>query len=131
MREGRKFSLISFFSSFNNAFNGIKQSFREEHNIRVQAVIALIVLVLALLFQVSILEWLVLSLCIGLVISLELMNTAIERTVDLFCGNKYYDLAKFAKDAAAAAVFIASLTSLLIGFFIFLPRIYQFVITLF
>lgn len=125
MKENRVFSVKNFFSSLSNALNGIRDSFRDEHNIKIQLTAAIIVVIFSLLFRISHYEWLAIIVSIALVLSLELINTAIERTVDLFCAGEYHELARYAKDAAAGAVLIASLSSLIVGLVIFLPRIWN------
>lgn len=67
------------------------------------------------------------AFCIGLVISLELINTAIERVVDLVT-SEYHPLAKEAKDIAAGAVFVAAILSIVIGGIIFIPKIWSAII---
>lgn len=80
--------------------------------------VACIVVFLAYFFTVSKIEWILLLLCIGVVISLEAINTAIERAVDL-CTEEIKPLAKQAKDTAAAAVFVFAIISVIIGLIIF------------
>ena len=67
-------------------------------------------------------EWAILALTIGLVISCELINTAIEAVVDLVTED-YHPLAKVAKDTSAAAVFIFAIVAVIVGIIIFLPKI--------
>ena len=74
------------------------------------------------ILKVSILEWVILVLTIGIVLALEMVNTSIERAVDLVTKD-YLELAKNAKDIAAGAVFIMSIFSVVIGILIFLPKI--------
>ncbi len=67
-------------------------------------------------------EWAILILTIGLVISCELINTAIEAVVDLIT-EEYHPLAKVAKDTSASAVFIFAIVAVVVGLIIFLPKI--------
>ena len=76
------------------------------------------------LFHISIFEWLVILLTIAMVITLEFINTAIERVVDLVTTD-YKELAKSAKDVAAGAVLFMSLFSVIIGIVIFLPKVIE------
>lgn len=112
-----------FVKSFIYAGQGLQVTYKKEQNFRVELILGIIANSLAALFQVSLGEWLVIFLVTGLVLSLELLNTAIEATIDLTMGQKLHPLAKLAKDAAAGAVLVASLASLGIGITIFLPRI--------
>lgn len=108
-------------ASFRFATAGLVHVIKKERNMQIHLTIACIVLFLAYFFSVSKLEWMIILLCIGVVISLEAMNTAIERTIDL-CTDEYKPLAKQAKDAAAGAVFVFAIISVIIGLIIFLKR---------
>ena len=77
------------------------------------------------LLHVSIGEWLWLALCVFLVISSEVWNSAIENVVDLATNYKRHPLAKKAKDMAAAAVLLAAIFSLIVASLIFLPKIWH------
>lgn len=79
---------------------------------------------MALYLRFDSVSWALLFLAMGLVITAELLNTALERAVDMFTGGEFNNLAKDAKDVAAGAVVFASATSLLIGASIYLPRIF-------
>lgn len=109
-------------NSFKYAFDGLKYAFIYEQNLTVHLLATMIVIILGFLFKISIIEWLVLFLIIGLVIATELINTSIEATIDLIT-NEINPLAKVAKDTAAAAVLVFGITSLIVGALIFLPKI--------
>lgn len=83
----------------------------------------ILVVLLGFFLEVSKVEWLFLLILIGGVISLELINSSIENLVDLVTA-EYHPLAKKAKDMAAAAVFIYSIVSIIIGLIIFIPRLW-------
>lgn len=112
----------SFGEALPLAFSGISEAFRSERNLKIDGLCALAVLVLGALFQISVYEWLFVILCIGMVFSLEIVNTAIETVVDLVCP-EIHPLAKRAKDCAAGAVLCAALVSVVIGALIFVPHI--------
>lgn len=109
-------------NSFKYAFEGLKYAFIYEQNLTVHILATIIVIVLGFLFKISIFEWLVIFLIIGLVIATELINTSIEATIDLVT-DEINPLAKIAKDTAAAAVLIFGLTALIAGALIFIPKI--------
>lgn len=109
-------------NSFKYAFDGLKYAFIYEQNLTVHILATIIVIILGFLFKISIIEWLVLFLIIGLVIATELINTSIEATIDLIT-DEINPLAKVAKDTAAAAVLVFGITSLIVGALIFLPKI--------
>lgn len=121
IQDKSKFSLKRFKHSVAYALSGIRQSFKDERNLCVQMAAGVLVILGGIFFNITKSEWLVILVCIGLVLSLELVNTAIERTVDLFCETKHHPLAKYAKDAAAGAVLIFALTAAVIGLIVFLP----------
>ena|SRR5688572_10483287 len=112
----------SIAKSFGFAFNGLKEAFKNERNFRVQFVFAIIAIVLAFVFNLSTVEWAILLLTIAIVLILELINTSIEMVVDII-SPEIQEKAKIAKDVSASAVFIASVTSVLIGAIIFLPKL--------
>ncbi len=113
----------SLFDSFNNALFGVIRALKTEKNLRIDFIAATVVLASALFFNFSQNELLILIFTISLVISLELINTAIESVVDLVCGKTRHALARKAKDTAAAAVFVASLSAVLVGYVLFYTRI--------
>lgn len=108
--------------SFQFAFRGIWDTFRSERNFRIQLVVALIVVALGIVLDISITEWFICLLFISIVISLELVNTALEACVDLVT-KEYEPMAKKAKDAAAAAVLVSSIISGICGLVIFIPKL--------
>ena len=107
--------------SFIYAIQGIKTALKSEVNLKIHLSVALLVLICGFLFQISITEWLIILLCFGLVISMEIMNTAIETLVDLVSPNKH-SLAGKAKDLAAGAVLITAIFAALCGLIIFVPK---------
>ena len=109
-------------NSFKYAFAGLKYAFIYEQNLTVHILATFIVIILGFMFKISIFEWLVLFLIIGLVIATELINTSIEATIDLIT-NEINPLAKVAKDTAASAVLVFGLTALIVGALIFIPKI--------
>ncbi len=110
------------YKSFTYAFDGLKFAFKYEQNILVHTLATILVIVAGIYFQISFFEWIVLFLVIGLVIATELINTSIEATIDLVT-MEVNPLAKTAKDTAAAAVLVFGLTAIIVGLFIFVPKI--------
>ena len=109
--------------SFKFAFQGLRTAIKNEPNFSVQLAIATITLLLAVFLKLNTTEWLILVLVISSVLLLELVNTSIEAIVDLV-SPEVKDQAKVAKDVAAAAVLISSISATIIGGFLFLPKIY-------
>ncbi|MBT2710139.1 diacylglycerol kinase family protein [Pseudomonas sp. ISL-84] len=95
---------------------------KRERNLQIHLFISIAVILLGLVFAISWIEWIIILFAIGGMLSLELMNTAVERVVDL-ATEEYHPLAKQAKDTAAGAVFIYAFLSVIIGTIIFLPKI--------
>ena len=111
-----------FLESVSHALDGIAYTASHERNFRIEIMAACLVTVFSYFLHVSVIEWCILLLTISLVLVLEMVNTAIERTVDLVTKD-YYELAKNAKDVAAGAVLVASMFSVVLGILIFLPKI--------
>jgi diacylglycerol kinase len=108
--------------SFVNAFSGLGYFFRHERNGRVQSLIGLCALLLSAWFQISNTQWLVVLICIGSVLSLEMLNSALERLCDLVQPDFHPQIRRI-KDLAAGAVLWASLISAVAGAIIFLPEL--------
>ncbi|WP_235070013.1 diacylglycerol kinase family protein [Turicibacter sp. TJ11] len=117
-------SVKALIKSFKHAFFGILTSFVIGRNIKVHYTALLVAVLGGLYFGISKLEFLAILLISAQVISLEMVNTAIERTVDLVTSD-YHVYAKIAKDVAAGAVLIASIIAVIIGGVIFLPYIFN------
>lgn len=111
-----------FRSSFAHAFNGIAFALRTQRNMKLHLIATMLSSGLAYALSISHGEWLALTLCIGLVVVAETLNTAIEETVNLVT-SEYNEHAKHAKDTAAGATLLASCTALVVGGVIFLPKI--------
>lgn len=109
-------------NSFKYAFEGIITGIKEENNMKIHIIIMLLVIILGIVLKISKIEWIICIILFGFVISLELVNTAIENTVDLITIEKN-PKAKIAKDLAAGAVLIAAITAAIIGLIIFVPKI--------
>ncbi len=104
--------------SFNHAFEGIMYATRTQPNMRVHLVVAALVLLASLVLHLERYYIVALIVLIALVLSLELLNTAIEAIVDLLTV-AHHPLAKTAKDAAAGAVLVASVAAVVVGYLIF------------
>ena len=113
-----------FSVSVGHAIDGIEYAVNHERNVKIEILFGILVSIAGFLFHISIFEWLVILLTIAMVITLEFINTAIERVVDLVTTD-YKELAKSAKDVAAGAVLFMSLFSVIIGIVIFLPKVIE------
>jgi diacylglycerol kinase (ATP) len=108
--------------SFNAAIDGIIYSVRTQKNMRIHFFIAIAVLFFSLFFDLSKSELMILFLSITLVIVAEMINTAIENTIDMFA-NYYHPLAKIAKNVAAGAVLVSAINAVLVGYLIFFDNL--------
>lgn len=108
-------------TAFRTAIAGIRD-FSRERNSRIEIAAGIIAIVLAAVLRLPAVSWAILLLTIFGVLSLEAVNCAIERVVDL-ASPGYHELARQAKDIAAGAVLIAAIGSVGIGLILFLPRI--------
>lgn len=108
--------------SFRYAFEGIKALFRTEHNARIHGVASIAVGIMCLLLPISSTELILLVLSMTLVWLTEIINTAIEKTMDFISLEKHPQI-KLVKDLAAAAVLIAAVAAFIIGTIIFLPKL--------
>lgn len=124
MIEKKKHS-NAIFRKFSYALRGLFISLKEERSLVIHSVVALVTIVIGAILQISVIAWAILILTIGLVISSELMNTAIENIVDMVAF-KFNFNAKKIKDIAAAATLVLAIIAVVIGLLIFIPRIVEF-----
>ena len=110
------------YKSFGYAFQGIFNTIRTERNIKIHCAAAILVTIFGIWLQLSKTEWMICFILFGLILALELVNTAVEATVDLFTEERK-PLAKKAKDAAAGAVLIVAIFAAVIGILIFIPKL--------
>lgn len=109
-------------NSFKYAFEGVHRELKEEQNLKIHILIMILVIIAGFILNLSPMEWIICIILFGFVIALELINTAIELTVDLAMP-EIHPKAKAAKDIAAAAVLVSATCSVIIGVIIFLPKI--------
>ena len=109
--------------SFKYAFKGLLTVFREEQNLRIQILVAIVVTTFGVVFRISRFEWLIILLLVGLVILMEIVNSAVERVADML-KPRLNIYVKEIKDIMAAAVFFASLLAIIAGFIIFWPKFF-------
>ena len=119
----KPFSTRARLKSFIYAFHGICICITQEHNAWIHSLITALVISAGFIFHISIMEWIAISLCISIVFSAELINTAIERLTDKISPD-YHPDAGIIKDLAAGAVLICAFFSTIIGLLIFVPKIY-------
>jgi diacylglycerol kinase len=114
--------MLYFIRSLRFALHGIFHFFRRERNGQIQGVLAVLAIAAGVFFGITRTDWLALLLCTGLVISLEMLNSAIERICNLYT-TEIHPAIKIIKDVAAAAVLWSALVALVVGLVIFLPHL--------
>ena len=115
--------------SFANAWNGIVMCVAEERNIKIHCFAAVMVILFGFILHISVTEWCICFTLFGLIMGLELVNTAVESVVDLVTED-WQPLAKRAKDCAAGAVLIAAIWTAVTGGIIFFPKLWAFIVNL-
>ena len=114
-----RFKSQGFNNTFKNARKGFRLVLKSEMNIRIHVVIALLVLFFAYILNFSALEYCALLFAIAIVIISEMLNTAIEFTLDAMFHNRYSRMVGMAKDISAGAVMFASFISVFVGLILF------------
>ncbi len=109
-------------ASFKYAIRGICIAIKSEKNMQIHLIVALLVIIAGVFFSISLMEWLFCILCFALVISAELLNSAIEDVVDL-ASPQHHKLAEKAKDIAAGSVLITAVFAAIVGLLIFVPKL--------
>ncbi len=107
---------------FRYALNGLKEAILTERNIKIHFIAAIIVCSVGFFLPISNVEWAILCLAIGAVISMEMMNTALERALD-HLEPRHQPPIGIAKDMAAGAVFITALLAIVIACLVILPKL--------
>ncbi len=110
--------------SFKYAFSGLRYVILSQRNAWIHAVVTLLVVILAAVLNLTLQDWGILLLAIGLVWTAEIFNTALEALVDLVSPQPH-PLAKIVKDTSAAAVLVSAIISVMIGLLILLPPLVE------
>lgn len=118
-----KFKSQGFGNTFKNARKGMRIALKSERNIRIHFVTAVFVLLLGLVLGFSALKISVLLLAIGMVVCAEMLNSAIEFSLDAIFHNRYSKMVGMAKDISAGAVMFVTLIAVVIGALIFVPEL--------
>lgn len=115
--------MSGIYSNFTHAFRGLRYAFQEDI-FKIHCGIAIVVLLAGVLFRITMIEFILIFLAIGWVLTLEILNTIIEHVVDLF-KPEFHPHAKIIKDLASGAVLVFSFVAFCIGMVIFFPRFVQ------
>ena len=109
--------------SFKYAYRGIIYVLKTSRNFKIQLIFGVISLMIGMLLQISLSNYLILIATIMSVLILEILNSSIESIVDLVVKKEFSSLAKISKDTSAGAVLLASINSVIIAVYIFVPKI--------
>jgi diacylglycerol kinase (ATP) len=109
--------------SFKYAAAGVTYAFNTQRNFRIHCIMGTLAVTIGALLQLTGVEMAIICITSGLVLTLELLNTAIESVVDLTVQQTYHELAKIAKDCAAGAVLISAVASVFVGFCLIAPKL--------
>ncbi len=112
----------TFWHSLMYAFRGIVHTVRSQRNARIHLSILTLVIIVGLWLRLSLQEWAIITIVSGLVLSLELLNSALEHLADRVEPEFDHHIMR-TKDAAAGAVLIAALAAAIVGLLIFLPHL--------
>lgn len=115
----------SFRESFRCALLGLADAWKNERNMKIHLTATAVALIIAVKLRIERWEWLFFSSAVFLVFTMEMLNTALERVVDLFT-SEFHPLARLAKNAAAGAALLSALYALVVAALIFAPRLFNF-----
>lgn len=113
---------ITLTKAFGFAFYGLFLFFKMERNGKIQLALALLVIACGIALQITSHEWIYILLCIAAVLSLEMLNSVLEKLCDVICAD-FNPSIKIIKDVSAGAVLLTSIISAVIAAIIFLPKI--------
>ncbi len=111
---------MRFIKSIKYSLDGLFYAYRYEQSLWIHGFAVLLAVILGIIFQIKLSEWAIIFIALGIILALELINTAIEAAVDLTT-TEIHPLAKVAKDCGSAASFVMSIVSIVISLFVFGP----------
>lgn len=114
----------AFIRSVGLAMSGIRHSIATQRHMQFHCIAAFLVFVVGMILSLDTLEWALIAMAVGMVISAEVMNTAVEKVVDLACPERH-PLAKTAKDCAAGAVLICVIAAVITGLLVMGPPLWR------
>ena len=120
--ELKKKGFKRFLSSFKYSLQGLKYAYKNEQSMLIHFIATLLIVILGFLLNISLTEWAIVLIAIGVTLAAELINTAIEAAVDLIT-LEIHPLAKIAKDCGSAATFVFSMLTAVIALIIFVPKV--------
>ena len=124
--KGKKktYSIKRLGNSFVYALQGIKSAYKSEQNLLIHTIVAILIIALGIILQLSLLEFAIIFVVIGLVMTAEMINTSIEYAIDMAMPS-IHPLAKIAKDVASGAVLFSAFIAIIVGSLIYIPKIIE------
>ena len=116
-RKGLKGILYNFVFSW----QGLSYAYAHEKSMWIHAVLSLITIIIGLFLNLRGIEWLIIMIVLGAILSIELLNTGIESVVDMIT-HDFHELAKVAKDTGSAATFVATMIGVITILSIYIPK---------
>lgn len=123
-KEHKKMSFKRFLDSIKYSFDGLKYAYGNEQSLWLHGMGSILIIILGFVLQISFNQWAILIIALVVVLAVELLNTAIEATVDLVTKD-VHPLAKIAKDCGSAAGCVTGVMLTIISLFIFIPKIVE------
>lgn len=131
MNEQKEISLVkNMINKCKYSFQGLSYCFKNESSFLFEAIIACLIIILGIYFDIEFLEWVISFGSLALISITELLNTAIEATVDMVT-QEYNEYAKIAKDCGSAATGLMSILATIVNLIIFVPYFIELIIKLF
>lgn len=121
-KETKKMSFKRFLNSIKYSIEGLAHAYKNEQSLWLHAMCTVLAIILGNILRISFIQWTIILIALVVVLAVELLNTAIEATVDLITED-IHPLAKVAKDCGSAAAFVSSIVALIISLFIFIPKV--------
>lgn len=112
------------FIGFAYAWNGLVEVTKNERNFRIHLLATVLVILVGLIVKLSLFEWMIAFLAIGMVLVAETINTAVEKLID-YLKPDIHPAAKVIKDISAGSVLVAAITAFIIGCLLFVPKLYK------
>ena len=114
---------MRFLKSIKYSLDGLVHAYRYEQSLWIHGFATLLAIILGIIFQIRLSEWAIIFIALGIILALELINTAIEHTVDMVT-KEFHPLAKKAKDCGSAASFVIAVLAIIVVLYIFASYIF-------
>ena len=123
----KKYGIDRFINSWKYSIDGLKYAYTHEQSLLLHITLSVIALIMGIYFNITATQWIFLVIVLSLLMVTELLNTAIEATVDLVT-EEYHPMAKVAKDCGSAAALVGTLLASVVGAYVFLPHIIKLIL---